>query len=250
MSHAQDVAEQLEGVAASVCIVEPAAGKDASDHLAARRGLGEFRQVSATSSRPRPQVTSEPPSEPERLRPEPVPSPSHETDSWTITPIETFAAVDEPGAGALVGDVDEALIPEDGDVMFYGDGGAGKTTLAIDLGCHLAAGDPWLGIPISQPRRVLLVENEGPRALYRRKLRRKLAGWSGSPLEGRVQVMEAPWAKVTFADETARRVLAEAIREHGIDVVMVGPVSRSGMHDAGTLQEVNAFMELVAAVRA
>ena len=72
----------------------------------------------------------------------------------------------------------------------------------------------------------------------------------GSSPGGLGRRSKAPWAKVTFADETARRVLAEAIREHGIDVVMVGPVSRSGMHDAGTLQEVNAFMELVAAVRA
>jgi hypothetical protein len=31
---------------------------------------------------------------------------------------------------------------------------------------------------------VLLVENEGPRPLFRKKLRCKLAGWQGSPLAG------------------------------------------------------------------
>ena len=130
--------------------------------------------------------------------------------------------------------------------MVYGDGGAGKTTLCIDLGCHLGAGDKWLGIPIPKPRRVLLIENEGPRALYRRELRPGARGWTGSPLEGRVQVMEgALGVKVSFADESARQVLADAIRAHEFNVVIVGPVSRSGMHDAGTLQEVNAFMELV-----
>ena len=41
------------------------------------------------------------------------------------------------------------LIPEGGDVMVYGDGGAGKTTLCLDLACHLAAGDDWLGIPVA-----------------------------------------------------------------------------------------------------
>ena len=35
--------------------------------------------------------------------------------------------------------------------MFYGDGGAGKTTLAIDLAFHLAAGEDWLGIPVRGP---------------------------------------------------------------------------------------------------
>ena len=43
------------------------------------------------------------------------------------------------------------MLPEDGDVMIYGDGGASKTTLTIDLGCHLAAGDDWLGIPVPKP---------------------------------------------------------------------------------------------------
>ena len=56
--------------------------------------------------------------------------------------LDAFVEVVEPGAEALLGEADEALIPEDGDVMVYGDGGAGKTTLCIDLACHLAAGDP------------------------------------------------------------------------------------------------------------
>ena len=57
----------------------------------------------------------------------------------SVVSIEDFAAIEEAGAAGLVGDADEALIPEGGDVMFYGDGGAGKTTLSIDLACHLAA---------------------------------------------------------------------------------------------------------------
>ncbi len=131
--------------------------------------------------------------------------------------------------------------------MFYG--GAGKTTLAIDLACHLAAGDPWLVFPVRRPARALLVENEGPRPLYRRKLRRKLAGWTGSPLEGRVYAMEAPWARLSFADPDALQRLAATVRELEIDVVIVGPVTRSGMNEAGTLQEVRDFMHLVGKAR-
>ena len=101
-------------------------------------------------------------------------------DDVSVVSLEEFAAVDEPGAAALLGGEDDALIPEDGDVMIYGNGGAGKTTLAVDLACHLGAGKDWLGIPVPRPARVLLIENEGPRALFRKKLRRKLDAWEGS----------------------------------------------------------------------
>jgi AAA domain len=161
----------------------------------------------------------------------------------------TFAAVDEPGAGALVGGEGAALFPINGDGMFYGDGGAGKTTLAIDLACHLAAGDPWLGIQVPRPARVLLVENEGPRPLFRGKLRRKLAAWAGSPIEERLSVIERPWGRLSFADPGCREALAAAIATHECDVAIVGPLSRSGMNEAGTLQDVAEFMELVTQVR-
>jgi ABC-type molybdenum transport system ATPase subunit/photorepair protein PhrA len=68
------------------------------------------------------------------------PKPSGEADLpplHTIT-LQQFAAVKEEGGKPLLGDRDQVLIPEDGDVMIYGDGGAGKTTLAIDLAIHWA----------------------------------------------------------------------------------------------------------------
>lgn len=166
-----------------------------------------------------------------------------------LVTLDAFCAVDEPGAAALVGDEDGAVIPEGGDVMFYGDGGAGKTTLAVDLGCHLAAGDDWLGLPVARSTRVLLVENEGPRPLFRKKLRRKRDHWAGSPIGDRIVVLETPWGHVSFADPECRDKFAAAIRDHEIDVAIVGPVTRSGMNEAGTLQEVRDFMALVAAVR-
>jgi hypothetical protein len=54
---------------------------------------------------------------------------------------------------------------------------------------------------------------------------------------------------VTFAEDESRNMLAAAIRAHKIDVVIVGPVTRSGMNEKGTLQEVRDFMALVAKVR-
>jgi hypothetical protein len=166
-----------------------------------------------------------------------------------VVTLPEFASTDEPGADALLGASGEALIPQDGDVMVYGDGGAGKTTLSIDAAFHLAAGDDWLGIPVNRPLRLLLIENEGPRPLFRAKLRRKLEHWHGSPIDDRLLVLEAPWATVSFADEQSREALASAIRDHHTDIVIVGPVTRSGMDEAGTLQQVRDFMGLVGQAR-
>jgi hypothetical protein len=86
-----------------------------------------------------------------------------------IVPLDDFIAVEEPGAQPLLGDEDGVVIPEGGDVMIYGPAGGGKTTLMSDLGCHLAAGDAWLGLPVPHAVCVALVENEGPRPLFRAK---------------------------------------------------------------------------------
>jgi hypothetical protein len=167
----------------------------------------------------------------------------------TIVTLDEFVGVDEPGASALVGTADAVLIPEGGDIMFYGDGGAGKTTLAVDLACHLAAGDPWLGMPVTGKSCVLLIENEGPRPLFRAKLRRKRDAWQGSALEDRVRVYEEPWTRFSFEDPAKREALAATIAELKVDAVIVGPVTRVGMNEAGTLQEVRDFMLLIAECR-
>jgi hypothetical protein len=162
-----------------------------------------------------------------------------------FVPLDEFIAVDEPGAEPLLGDADEALIPEGSIVVAYGDGGAGKTTLSIDLLLHLAAGDDWLGITVRQSARVALIENEGPRALFRRKLKRKRAGWGGSELGNCVIVLDEPWASFSFREDVDRELISVAIRELEIDVIAIGPVTAAGMIGAGTIQEVREFVSLV-----
>jgi hypothetical protein len=168
----------------------------------------------------------------------------------SIVTAEQFAAVDEPGEEPIVGQGDEVLIAVDSDVMVYGDGGAAKTTLTIDLACHMAAAREWLGYSIPRAVNVLVVENEGQRAMFRKKIRRKLAEWDGPDIGGRLKVEEAPWGQFTFATAEWRAGLAEAVKEQEIDVLIIGPLSRIGMNAAGTLQEVRAFMAYVAEVRA
>lgn len=234
--HARQVARSLESIAAAVQIVEAAAGKDAADHLAAGRGLDDFAPAQNTAA-----GTDDPPSEP--------PDPS-EPRTLSIASLEKFVAVEERGASPLVGSGDDVLIAEGGDALVYGDGGAGKTTLTIDLAFHLAAGDAWLGVPVARPVRVLLIEAEGPRPLFRRKLKRKLNGWTGSPVQGHLAIFDEPWAsEFTFTDAAWRAALAERVREGEFDVLVAGPVTRLGMDAAGTLQEVRDFLRLVDDVR-
>lgn len=155
---------------------------------------------------------------------------------------------DEIGAEPLVGDDDENLIAVGTDVMLYGVGGAGKTTLALDLAVHLAAGRAWLGLPIAAPVRMLVIENEGSAPLFYRKVTRRLKAWSGERPTG-LLVWAEPWGKVDVSDGVRQHQLAEAIRDHAADVVVLGPVSWSGMHGPGSLEEVRLFMGHLADVR-
>ncbi len=166
-----------------------------------------------------------------------------------IDRMEDFAAVDEPGASALLGDTDNALFPEGGDVMIFGTGGSGKTTLMVDAACHLGAGQAWLEVPVPRPLKVLLIEVEGPRALMRAKLRRKLGAWTGGAIDGRVLILRSPWAKFTFATEEWRSELARIVDEQHVDIIIAGPLTRIGFEEAGTLQQTRDFMRLIDDVR-
>lgn len=162
--------------------------------------------------------------------------------------LEAFAAIDEPGAEPLASAVaGGVLIPANGLVIVYGDGGAGKTTLVIDLCFALAGDESWLDlITAARPLRIAIVENEGPRQELRDKLERKLAG---RDLAGRIVVLEEPWAAFTFADDTHRRALAGTIDKLELDLLVVGPLSSVGMEGGGTPDEITRFEQLIRDVR-
>jgi hypothetical protein len=173
---------------------------------------------------------------------------SHPLEGVKVVPLEDFVDVEEPGAEAFLGEAGNAVIPG-GSTMFYGPAGAGKTTLTIDFAFHVASGKAWLGMAVSRPLRVLLVENEGPRPLFRRKLHDKARAWEGPPVEDCIVILETPWADFTFQNESWREALTQIVRENEIDVVIAGPVTRTGMNEAGTLQDVRDFSRLIDDVR-
>lgn len=165
-------------------------------------------------------------------------------------PVEQFAAVDEPGAEPLASTLDGGVaVPADGNVIFYGTGGAGKTTLSMDLSFSLAAGQPWLDIVYpDRPLVVVVVENEGPRAEFRRKLRAKLE--HAEPVAGRVVILEEPWAELSLANDAHRRGLAAGLVQLDVDLLVLGPLVSAGeFPNGGTPDEIRRFEQHVASLR-
>jgi AAA domain len=146
--HAKTVGRALEGVAASVVIVEPVVGKDASEHLSADRAVDEFVPMSAgTAESPDDHGTVE------RLRvldvekmltttPPPVP--------WVVEPILAHGCV----------------------TMLAGREGRGKSMLALALAAAVGRATELLdvaGMPVALSGHVLYVDAEnGEREAHRR----------------------------------------------------------------------------------
>lgn len=169
-----------------------------------------------------------------------------------FTALEEFAAIDEPGAEPLASSANGGVvIPSAGIVLVFGSGGAGKTTLVLDLCFALAAGESWLElVDAARPLRVALIENEGPRPEFRRKLRAKLET-NDRDLAGRISVLEEPWAFLTLANEQHRRAIALAIvQQNETDLLVFGPLVSAGeFPNGGTPDEIRRFEQHVAELR-
>ena len=166
--------------------------------------------------------------------------------AFVIDDAEAFAAIDEPGADPLVVSGDGCVIPVGGFLLKYGAGGDGKTTLALDWAVRWASGESWLGVlDPARPLRILLVENEGPRPEFRRKVRRRLQ--AGHGLERRMHVLAEPWATLTLREESHRQRFASLLKE--VDLVVAGPLSALGTEGGGTLDEIREFEGFMRSVR-
>jgi putative DNA primase/helicase len=174
-----------------------------------------------------------------------------ETCTFEFETAAEFAAVDEPSADMLLGySDDDAAAVAGGTVVMFGAGGAGKTTLSLDVALHMAVGTGWQGLKVARPTRFLIVENDGPRGRFRRKVRAKLADWTGDPPGDRLIVLKTPWGLTSLARWDHREALAAYIREHKVDVLIAGPIVSLGMIGGGTPDEVSAFEAHLAELRA
>jgi hypothetical protein len=172
------------------------------------------------------------------------------TNGFVFESGEAFSEEDEASAEMVLGyGPDDAAAVAGGTVLVYGDGGAGKTTLTLDCALHLTTGSSWLGLNVPRALRVLVIENDGPRGRFRRKIRAKLAAWGGAPPGDRLVVLAKPWGETSLAIPEHRQALADHMREHDVDVLLAGPIVALGMIGGGTPDEVKAFEAHLAALR-
>jgi hypothetical protein len=153
-----------------------------------------------------------------------------------------FEAHRFPVAEPLLGTRGAAYLAVGSLLIVYGGDGAGKSTLTIDAAAHLGAGVDWLGIAVPRPVRILLIENEGPGALYQAKLTAKRESWDGPDFSENVHLFLAPWGDFTFADRHARDALTSYCDGHDIDLVMANPTLGLGVAASGRPDETAAFV--------
>lgn len=222
IEHARQIEQSLQGHVENVIVVEAARGKDAADHLAAGLTLTDL-------------VTSIALLAPGKI---------------SVVTLDEFVSVTEDTAEPLIGERHDSLLPANGTLLMYGDGGAGKTTLSVDALAHLASGTSWLNNTVQKALRVLLIENEGPRGPFRELLGRKVDRWNGHTFTPNVRVLDEPWSRFTLKEPDYRRELADQIDRHEIDLVIVGPLASLGAKGTGTPDDVNEFGEMTNDLRA
>lgn len=135
-AHAADVAATLQGVAASIRVVEAAEGKDAADHLGAGLGLDELVPVEAV------QVTG-----------------SGDLDTAEVgAPVDwaTFWQVDRTAEDWLA----EPVLPRGRAVATFSPGGVGKSLFAVDVSARLSTGRRVLDQPAGPPINVVYLDLE------------------------------------------------------------------------------------------
>ena len=133
------------------------------------------------------------------------------------------------------------LIPEGGDVMFYGDGGAGKTTLGDRPRLPPRRRRRVARHARPEPVRVRLGRERGAAAAVPGEAAAQARAVGGIQIGDRLQVLESPWATFTFArrDEMAPRSPSAS------STSLSWAAHEVGMDEAGTLQEVRDFTALV-----
>lgn len=160
-------------------------------------------------------------------------------------PMDDFLSVQMEHPEPQLGTRDDTLIPAGGLVIVAGMPGVGKTTMAVDLGYHMAAGREWLGIPIQQPLNVLLIENEGPQHKFQQKLQRKKDSWDGDDPTGTLHVHTWRWGGFSFEDTETFEQMAYYMEWYNINVVIGDPLDTLGTRGVGSPQDTREFVKLL-----
>lgn len=204
--HARKVRDMLTGFARSIRIMEPAAGKDVTDHFRAGKKLPDLIPI----------WTSEPVAKLE-LAP----------DLWE------FISVEDPPYDWVVPN----LLERGDRLVWTGMEGLGKSTTLRQLATTIAAGMhpfTWADIP---KMRVLLIDCENSERQSRRKFRPLAAAsikYSHRVPDGALRLIHKPAGiDLGSADDTAW--LHERVTAHQPDILFIGPFYR--LHAGNTNDE-------------
>jgi hypothetical protein len=165
-----------------------------------------------------------------------------------FVPLAEFTRFKYQVAEPLLGTASECVIPVGGMVVFYGDGGAGKTTLILDAVFHLASGMEWLGLEVPRQVQVTIIENDGPLGMFAFKVDAKHTWWRtqhGNVLGDHISVAAAPWGAWSLDDDHLQKQLAGHLTKHRTDLLVCGPVASLGIKGGGTPEEINDFTALL-----
>jgi hypothetical protein len=159
--------------------------------------------------------------------------------------LREFVALDRPAVQPLIVDTDgRPVIAQHSLTLLGALGGAGKTTLFVELALHLAAGVDYLNFSIPEPASVLLIENEGPEEMFALKLEEKLKTFP-HPLKARVSVCTLDWGGFTLGDDQMRQRLREELAEHEYDLVFGDPLDSLGIQGVGSPEDTRKFFKLM-----
>jgi len=143
-AHAADIVRSVDGLAASVQLLEPASGKDVSDHLDAGLSLEALRPVQDAEA---PTSAEPPPLDDDTRAVADLYPPLDWHELWN-------AARSEPEW------LCQPLLEAGRVVALFSPAKTGKSLLTLEIAAALAAGRPVLDNPAQHPMRVLYVDLE------------------------------------------------------------------------------------------
>lgn len=130
----------------------------------------------------------------------------------------SFSAANLLGYDKNIAWIAAGLIPAQGGTILGGQGGIGKSWLALELALAVARGEPWLGDFPTAKGRVLYLDEESSPQLLKRRLARLCAG---RPVPGPDELEFRIQGGVNFSDPMWVEQFAAGLRERPVSLIVV-----------------------------
>src|SRR4051794_902300 len=140
----------------------------------------------------------------------------------------------------------DGLLSNTGLTVLYGESGAGKTFVTLDMACHIAAGRPWRGMGVEQGV-VIYVAAEAPQSVKRRiwawKRHYKVEQLPALVIQSSVNLLDGD------ADSIAELV-GQVASDHGrVALVVVDTLARSMAGNENSPEDMGRYVAACARIR-